>query len=61
MGDVEVEIVRLSDYRIEACRGCKVCFEKGEAYCPLKDDLFTKRLCRTRGDATPQRELSTMR
>ncbi len=38
MGDVEVEIVRLSDYRIEACRGCKVCFEKGEAYCPLKDD-----------------------
>ncbi len=38
MGNVEVEIVRLSDYRIEACRGCKVCFEKGEAYCPLKDD-----------------------
>jgi multimeric flavodoxin WrbA len=38
MGDVEVEIVRLSDYRIEACRGCKVCFEKGEVYCPLKDD-----------------------
>ncbi|NBD35489.1 MAG: NADPH-dependent FMN reductase [Chloroflexi bacterium] len=38
MGDVEVEIVRLSDYRIETCRGCKVCFEKGEAHCPLKDD-----------------------
>jgi multimeric flavodoxin WrbA len=38
MGDVEVEIVRLSEYRIETCRGCKVCFEKGEAYCPLKDD-----------------------
>ncbi len=38
MGEVEDEIVRLSDYRIEACRGCKVCFEKGEAYCPLKDD-----------------------
>ena len=38
MGEVEVEIVRLSDYRIEACRGCKVCFEKGEVHCPLKDD-----------------------
>jgi multimeric flavodoxin WrbA len=38
MGDVEYEIVRLSDYRIEACRGCKVCFDRGEEYCPLKDD-----------------------
>jgi multimeric flavodoxin WrbA len=38
MGDIEYEIVRLSDYRLEACRGCKVCFEKGEEHCPLKDD-----------------------
>jgi len=38
MGDIEVEIVRLSEYRIETCKGCKVCFEKGEEYCPLKDD-----------------------
>ena len=38
MGDVEIEIVRLSDYQIETCQGCKVCFEKGEAHCPLKDD-----------------------
>jgi multimeric flavodoxin WrbA len=38
MGDVDYEIVRLSDYRIEACRGCKVCFDKGEEFCPLKDD-----------------------
>lgn len=37
-GDVETEIVVLSDHRIEPCRGCKVCFEKGEASCPLKDD-----------------------
>lgn len=37
-GDVEVEIVRLGDYRIEACRGCKVCFQKGAEHCPLKDD-----------------------
>jgi multimeric flavodoxin WrbA len=38
MGDIEGEIVRLSDYRLEACRGCKVCFEQGEEHCPLKDD-----------------------
>jgi multimeric flavodoxin WrbA len=38
MGDIEYEIVRLSDYRLEFCRGCKVCFENGEEHCPLKDD-----------------------
>jgi multimeric flavodoxin WrbA len=38
MGDIEVEIVRLSDYRLQACKGCKVCCDKGEEYCPLKDD-----------------------
>jgi NADPH-dependent FMN reductase len=38
LGGVECEIVALSDYRIETCRGCKQCFEKGEEFCPLKDD-----------------------
>jgi multimeric flavodoxin WrbA len=38
LGDVEYEIVALSDHRLEACRGCKSCFENGEASCPLKDD-----------------------
>ena len=38
VGGVESEIVRLHDYRLEYCRGCKVCFEKGEERCPLKDD-----------------------
>lgn len=38
MGGIEYEIVALSDYRLEACKGCKVCFEKGEENCPLKDD-----------------------
>lgn len=37
-GDVEFEYVFLKDYRLEYCRGCKVCFNKGEQYCPLKDD-----------------------
>ncbi len=38
LGDIEYEIVRLSDYQLQACRGCKVCFGRGEEYCPLKDD-----------------------
>jgi multimeric flavodoxin WrbA len=38
MGDIEVEIVRLSDYRLGVCKGCCVCFLRGEEHCPLKDD-----------------------
>ena len=38
LGEVETEIVRLSDYRVEMCRGCKVCFERGEEFCPFADD-----------------------
>jgi multimeric flavodoxin WrbA len=38
LGDIETEIVTLSDYRLGTCRGCKLCFEKGEEFCPLKDD-----------------------
>jgi len=37
-GDVQAEIVVLSDYNIGICRGCKTCFERGEERCPLKDD-----------------------
>jgi multimeric flavodoxin WrbA len=37
-GEVEYEIVILSDYRLGICRGCRLCFEKGEEFCPLKDD-----------------------
>jgi multimeric flavodoxin WrbA len=37
-GDVNGEIVALSDYDIGVCRGCKTCFEWGEERCPLKDD-----------------------
>lgn len=37
-GDVEGEVVALSDYDIRTCRGCKLCFAEGEDRCPLKDD-----------------------
>src|SRR5512141_619713 len=45
LGDVEYEIAVLGDYRLEPCRGCQLCFRKGEEFCPLKDDrdvLFEK-------------------
>ena len=38
LGDLEYEIVRLSDYNLEPCKGCKLCTDKGEEFCPLKDD-----------------------
>jgi len=37
-GDVECEIVALTDHKLEMCRGCKNCFRRGEEFCPLKDD-----------------------
>ncbi len=38
LGEVEGEVVFLSDYNVGLCRGCKVCFVRGEERCPLKDD-----------------------
>ena len=38
IGDVDYEIVRLSEYNITTCKGCRVCFDKGEEFCPFKDD-----------------------
>jgi multimeric flavodoxin WrbA len=38
LGDVEYEIVNLNRYNLGICRGCRLCFEKGEEFCPLKDD-----------------------
>lgn len=38
LGDVEYEIVRLNDYSLKTCKGCRLCIDKGEELCPLKDD-----------------------
>ena len=35
---IDFEYVFLSDYHLEFCRGCKLCFDKGEEYCPIEDD-----------------------
>lgn len=37
-GDIEYEIVALSDYNIQICKGCRLCLDRGEELCPLKDD-----------------------
>ncbi len=37
-GDVEYEIVMLSDSNLEICRGCMLCLDRGEELCPFKDD-----------------------
>ena len=38
LGNVEYEIVRLIDYNLGTCKGCKLCLDKGEELCPFKDD-----------------------
>lgn len=37
-GDVEFEYIHLKDMDIQPCKGCFVCFIRGEDNCPLKDD-----------------------
>jgi len=37
-GNIEYELIALSDYKIETCKGCITCFNKGEEFCPFKDD-----------------------
>ena len=37
-GDVEFDYVHLKDVALEPCRGCFICFIKGEERCPVKDD-----------------------
>ena len=41
LGNVEYELVRLSEYNLGTCKGCRVCFDKGEEFCPFKDDRDT--------------------
>lgn len=38
MGSVEFEYLMLGDTNLSQCRGCFVCFTKGENHCPYKDD-----------------------
>lgn len=37
-GGIECEIVQLGEYDLKPCRGCAVCMNKGEEFCPIRDD-----------------------
>ena len=39
----EIHRVALFDENIQPCRGCRVCFDKGEAYCPQHDNFLSLR------------------
>ncbi len=34
------EVIYLGEADIRPCRGCRVCFDRGEEKCPLKDDVL---------------------
>ncbi len=36
--EIDCEFVFLNEYTLGNCQGCKLCFNKGEEYCFLKDD-----------------------
>ncbi len=36
--DVEFEYLQLGEADLRPCRGCALCLERGEEYCPLDDD-----------------------
>ncbi len=38
--EITVNTVYLAHQNIQMCRGCRICFDKGEQFCPLKDDLL---------------------
>ena len=38
--ELEIKTIFLGHQNIQLCRGCRICFDKGETFCPLKDDLL---------------------
>lgn len=40
---LKIERILLGHYDIQFCKGCRICFDKGEEKCQLKDDLLTIR------------------
>lgn len=39
----EIEQLSLRDTEIKLCKGCRICFDRGEEQCPLKDDFLAVR------------------
>lgn len=49
--EIELEYIQLSRIRLELCKGCFVCIEKGEEKCPLKDDRESLEIKMKQADA----------
>jgi multimeric flavodoxin WrbA len=37
--DIDVQLINLFEKDIRMCKGCQLCYEKGEDFCPIKDDV----------------------
>jgi multimeric flavodoxin WrbA len=37
---LEIETVYLGQQDVQFCRGCRICYDRGEDKCPVKDDLL---------------------
>lgn len=45
LGNIDFEYIFLKDVNLKECRGCGLCLEKGEEFCPIEDDraeIFAK-------------------
>ena len=38
---LEIETVYLGQQNLQFCRGCRICYDRGEENCPAKDDLLS--------------------
>jgi multimeric flavodoxin WrbA len=38
---LEIETIYLGQQNLQFCRGCRICYDRGEEHCPVKDDLLT--------------------
>jgi len=38
LGDIDFKYIFLNDIEFNMCKGCFICFSKGEEFCPLKDE-----------------------
>jgi len=41
--DLSIERIALGRMDVQTCRGCRLCFDRGEGKCPLKDELLAMR------------------
>jgi multimeric flavodoxin WrbA len=38
--DLELETIYLGHQNLQFCRGCRICYDRGEERCPVKDDVL---------------------